>query len=434
MKRSIDLIKLYNSVFVFLLFFVFFILFSLNSFAQNKEELETKINSKNTDISKLEAEIKSYQNELNALGGQKNSLAKTIKELDLTRKKLILNITLTENKIEKTNLKIESLGKEINSKEDSISINTRAIKNNIQNINQIENKNLISLLVDNQNLSNIWNDLDQILAVKEGILEHTISLKEIKGELEETQDVEEKAKGELVFLKNELADEKKIVDQNKKDKERLLSQTKNNEANYQKLLKEKKALKDSLEKELRDYESQLKFILDPNSLPGGGVLSWPLENVFVTQLFGKTSSSKRLYASGSHSGVDFRASVGTPVLAMADGIVSGVGDTDITCSGASFGKWVFIEYNNGLSSAYGHLSLAKVNVGQKVSRGEVVGYSGNTGHTTGPHLHVTVYAKVGAKVQTLPSKSCPGKTLTQPIAPVNAYLDPMYYLPAYKSN
>lgn len=434
MKRSIDLTKLYKSVFVLLLFFVFFILFSLNSFAQNKEELENKINLKNTDINKLEAEIKAYQNELNALGSQKNSLAKTIKELDLTRKKLILNITLTENKIEKTNLKIESLGEQINSKEDSISINTRAIKNNIQNIDQIENKSLVSLLVDNQNLSNIWNDLDQILVVKEGILKHTRSLKEIKGELEETQNVEEKAKAELIFLKNELADEKKIVDQNKKDKEKLLAQTKNNEANYQKLLKEKQALKLALEKELRDYESQLKFILDPNSLPGGGVLSWPIENVFVTQLFGKTSSSKRLYASGSHSGVDFRASVGTPVLAMADGTVSGVGDTDTTCPGASFGKWVFIEYNNGLSSAYGHLSLSKVNVGQKVSRGEVVAYSGNTGHTTGPHLHVTVYAKSGAKVQTLPSKSCLGKTLTQPIAPVNAYLDPMYYLPAYKAN
>jgi murein DD-endopeptidase MepM/ murein hydrolase activator NlpD len=180
--------------------------------------------------------------------------------------------------------------------------------------------------------------------------------------------------------------------------------------------------------------SDKQFILDPNTLPGSGVLSWPLENVFVTQLFGKTSASKRLYASGSHSGVDFRASVGTPVLAMADGVVSGVGDTDTTCPGASFGKWIFIKYNNGLASAYGHLSLSKVNVGQKVSRGEVVGYSGNTGHTTGPHLHVTVYAKVAAEVKTLPSKSCVGKTLTQPIAPVNAYLDPMYYLPAYKSN
>lgn len=435
MNRSIDFKKLYKKSYFLVLVFLFLILFQNNfSLAQTKEELESKINSKNTDIEKLENEIKAFQNELNSLGKEKNSLSKTIKELDINRKKLLLNISLTENKIAKANLKIQNLGNEINTKEDSIDINLKALKNNIQNIDQIENKNLISLLASSNNLSNIWNDFDQMLLVKESILDNTLNLKKIKGELEVDQNSEEKAKAELVYLKNELADEKKIIEQNKKDKENLLKQTKNSEANYQKLLKEKQALKLALEKELRDYESQLKFILDPNSLPGAGVLSWPLEKVFVTQLFGKTSASARLYTSGSHSGVDFRASVGTPVYAMADGIVGGVGDTDTTCPGASFGKWIFIEYNNGLSSAYGHLSLSKVYAGQKVSRGEVVGYSGNTGHTTGPHLHLTVYAKSGAKVQTLPSKSCVGKTLTQPIAPVNAYLDPMYYLPAYKAN
>ena len=48
---------------------------------------------------------------------------------------------------------------------------------------------------------------------------------------------------------------------------------------------EKQALKLALEKELRDYESQLKFILDPNSLPGAGVLSWPLEKSFRNSTF-----------------------------------------------------------------------------------------------------------------------------------------------------
>jgi murein DD-endopeptidase MepM/ murein hydrolase activator NlpD len=205
-----------------------------------------------------------------------------------------------------------------------------------------------------------------------------------------------------------------------------------NPALVQKILKEQLAKKTALEQEVRNYESQLKFILDPSKLPNAGVLSWPLDDVYVTQLFGKTVAAKRLYASGSHSGVDFRASVGTPIKAMADGIILGTGDTDTTCPGASFGKWILIEHNNGLSSAYGHLSLIKVSSGTKVSRGEIIGYSGATGHVTGPHLHVTIYASSAVKVETLPSKSCSGKTLTQPIAAVNAYLDPMYYLPALR--
>ena len=162
---------------------------------------------------------------------------------------------------------------------------------------------------------------------------------------------------------------------------------------------------------------------------GSGILAWPLDKVFVTQLFGKTVAAKRLYTSGSHSGIDFRASIGTPVKSMGNGVVVGTGDTDVYCKGASFGKWVFIKYDNGLSSTYGHLSVISSKAGQKVSTGDVVALSGNTGHSTAPHLHVTVYASQGADVKTVPSLSCNGKTFTMPIAPVSAYLDPVLYLP-----
>ena len=183
------------------------------------------------------------------------------------------------------------------------------------------------------------------------------------------------------------------------------------------------------EKELRDYESELQFILDPSKLPNAGVLSWPLDSIFVTQEFGAKTGPHRTYTSG-HSGTDFRARTPLPVKAMADGIVKGIGDTDISCPGVSFGKWIFIEYNNGLSSTYGHLLLIKVVEGQKVRRGEVVGYTGGTGRSTGPHLHVSLYAGSAVSVATVPSKSCPGRILKQPIAATNAYLDPMYYLPS----
>lgn len=400
-------------------------------FAQNKVDLENKINQKSTDISKLENEIKSYQNEINNLSKQKNSLSNTLKQLELNRKKLLLNLSLTENKIEQTELKLQNLSSEIGNKEDQISINTKALKSNFRKIDEIENQNLISLLLAKDNLSEVWVDIDNIILIRDSILDKVGELKQIKGELEITHTDTEKAKKELLALKENLNDDKKVIEQNAKETQKLLTQTKNSESNYQKLLKEKKALKDSLEKELRDYESQLKFILDPNSLPGANILSWPVDNVYITQLFGVTSASKRLYASGSHSGVDFRASIGTPIKSVAAGTVLGTGDTDTTCAGASFGKWILIAHENGLASTYGHLSLIKVSAGQKIERGEIIGYSGNTGHTTGPHLHLTIYAKNAVSVKTLPSRACLGKTLTQPIAPTNAYLDPMFYLPKY---
>ncbi len=400
--------------------------------AQTAQELQNKINEKNTDISRLEQEIASYQKELNDLSKQKSSLSSSVKALDLTRKKLVADIGITESKIEKTNFKIQALSGDISNKEDSISINTDAIASDIKETSEFEETTIVETLLSAEDFTLAWNDIDNRLVLRERIREQIKKLKEDKVVLEVDRDETIAAKNELLGLKSKLADQKKIVDQNTKEKQKLLAQTKNNEANYQKVLKDRLAQKDALEKEMREYESQLTYILDPSKLPQAGVLSWPLDNVYVTQLFGKTVASKRLYASGSHSGVDFRAAVGTPVKAMASGVVAGVGDTDTVCPGASFGKFVFIKYDNGLASAYGHLSLAKASVGDRVSRGEVVAYSGNTGYSTGPHLHVTLYAPNSAEVRTLPSKSCPGKILTQPIAATNAYLDAMYYLPPYK--
>ncbi|MFA5778470.1 MAG: peptidoglycan DD-metalloendopeptidase family protein [Candidatus Paceibacterota bacterium] len=426
MKHYLD----YKKLFSFLLFGILLIIPVVFSFAQNTEDIQNKIIEKDSDIKKLEQEIASYQAQLNSLGEQSNSLSKSLKELDLTKKKLNADMAVTQNKIEKTNFKIQSLSQDIGTKENSISNNINAISIGIKEISEFESESIVENILSSNNFSLIWNDIDNTVTVLEKLRNKTTELKQIKGELEDTRKVTIDAKNELLNLKNKLADQKKIVEQNTIEKKRLLAQTKNSETNYQKILKNRLAQKDALEKELRDYESQLKYILDPSKLPNAGIFSWPLDYVLVTQLFGKTIDSQRLYASGSHSGVDFRASVGTPVKAMAGGIVEGLGDTDTQCPGASFGRFVFIKYDNGLSSAYGHLSLVKVTMGERVARGQIVAYSGNTGYSTGPHLHVSVYAPNAAEVKSLPSKSCPGKVLTQPIAPINAYLDPLYYLPS----
>ena len=425
MKHYPDYKKLFNIILLIILLLTPVVFLS----AQTATEIKNKIEEKDSDIRKLEKEIAAYQTQLNSLGQQKNSLSNSLKELDLTKKKLNADISVTQNKIDKTNLKIQNLSSDIGDKEGSIANNIDSIALEIRNVNEFEEMSLVETILSNDDFTVIWNDIDNIMTVREKLRENIVELKQVKGELEDTRKVTIDAKNELTKLKTQLSDQQKIVVQNTNEKNKLLSQTKNNEASYQKLLKDRLAQKDALEKELRDYESQLKYILDPSKLPKAGVFSWPLDYVLVTQLFGKTVDSKRLYTSGSHGGVDFRAAVGTPVKAMAGGVVAGVGNTDTECMGASFGRFVFIEYDNGLSSAYGHLSLVKTKVGERVARGQVVAYSGNTGYSTGPHLHVSVYAPGAAEVKSLQSKSCPGKVLTQPIAATNAYLDPLYYLP-----
>ena len=429
MRHYLDYKKRFKSYFIEILAITLFIIPFVFSYAQTVSDLNTRIAEKNQDIMQLEREIAAYQTQLDDLGKQKNSLSSSIAALDLTRKKLIADISLTQKKIDKTNLKIQNLSSQINTKEKSISVNSDAIKSEIRQVNEMELSSMMEIILSEKDFSFVWNDIENMATINSRIREHIIALREVKGELEDTRTETLDAKKELSDFKSELADQKKIVDQNTAEKKKLLAQTKNNEVNYQKLLKDRLTQKDAFEKELRDYESQLKYILDPSTLPSGGVLSWPLNSILITQVFGKTEAGKRLYANGTHNGVDFRASVGTPVKAMADGVVAGRGDTDTQCAGVSFGRFVLIKYNNGLASTYGHLSLIKANTGDKVARGDVVGYSGNTGYSTGPHLHVSLYAKNAVEVKTLPSKSCPGRILTQPIAPINAYLDPLFYLP-----
>ncbi len=420
----------YKKQFNFLIIVLFLTLPVFFSFAQTAEELSNKIDQKNEEIKKLEKEIKVFQSELGELAQQKNSLSSSIKQLDITKKKLGLDISITQNKIEKTNLKIKGLSSDIGVKESSIDSAHTAIAIGIRNINNADLATVTEMILSEENFSEVWNDVDNIITVREQVREKINELRQVKSELEDTRTETMSARDELITLKAQLADQKKIVDQNTADKNKLLSQTKNSEATYQKLLAEQTAKKIAFENELRTFESQLKFILDPSKLPGAGVLSWPLAEIYVTQQFGAKTGPHRTYVSG-HSGTDFRARTPLPAYAMADGVVKGVGDTDIACPGVSFGRWIFIEYNNGLSSTYGHMSLITAREGQKVKRGEAIGYTGGTGRVTGPHLHLSLYVSSAVSVATVPSKSCPGRILKQPIAATNAYLDPMYYLPPY---
>ena len=436
MRHYLDYKKLSN-IFTFLLIGILMIFVSFPvgfSYAQNATDIQNKIDQNNSNIQDLEKEITVYQLQLDNLGQQKSSLSKSLKELDLTKKKLNADIAVTQNKIDKTNLTIQNLSSSINSKQNYITNDLKSIGNEIKVADEFERSSILENLLSQDDFTLVWNDIDNIATVREQLRKNIISLKQIKSELEDTRQQTIKAKNELTRLSGELADQKKIVIQNTVDKNKLLAQTKNNETNYQRLLKDRIAKRDAFEKELLDYEAQLQFVLDPSKLPSSRVLSWPLTQVFVTQLFGKTVAAKRLYASGTHNGVDFRASTGTPVMSMADGTVLGVGDTDTTCYGASFGKFVFIKYTNGLSSTFGHLSLIKVYTGQQVKRGDVVGYSGATGHVTGPHLHVSLYASQGAQMASKASIACGGRTYTLPVAPINAYLNVLDYLPPYTIN
>lgn len=109
---------------------------------------------------------------------------------------------------------------------------------------------------------------------------------------------------------------------------------------------------------------------------------WPTSG-WLTSTFGKRISpfSGRL---SNHKGIDIAARPGTPIIAPASAVVT------YSKFNGGFGRFLKLNHGYGIVTHYGHLSKVAVKVGQKVKRGDVIAYVGNTGLSTGPHLHYEV--------------------------------------------
>lgn len=400
-------------------------------YAATAEDLQTKIDSQNKAISQLEAEIANYQAQLGALGTQKNTLSNAVKTLTVQVQQVGTQVKLTGDKISGTNLKIASLDDSIGKTAANIQDLHLAIVKSLQEMNAQDQRSLSEVFVSSDTLSELWHYQAVDEAVRQALRDKTNALINKKQVLLTDKTQVEKAKQELVRLQAELKNQQALVKKNQADKNELLASTKNQESVYQKMLSQKQAQKAQMENDLREYESQLKYVLNPNELPktGSNTFAWPLDKVRITQLFGKTSASARLYATGTHNGVDFGIPSNNPVRAMGAGVILGSGNTDGACRGASYGNWILIKYDNGLTAVFGHLNKVVGVTGARVSAGTLVAYSGATGYATGPHLHVSVWPSDGVKITSFPSKACSGRTITIPTGAANAYLDPMVYFP-----
>jgi len=401
-----------------------------NTNAETVAELKEQISETNQEKARIEAEIEKYKKELTEVGAEKDTLSNKIKSLEITQKKLSADISLTQNRISSASFSIAELTTEVKKTEKKIDNNNMAIAKTIRNINMTENVSFIETLLTKDS-HDLWNEIGSLEQLQNGLRTNVSELQKEKERYLQQKIEQENKRKELLELQSELGDRKDIIDQNKKEQNSLLTETASKETEYKRILAEKESLRKKFEEELAEYENQIKYILNPSKLPpaGSGVLSWPLDTVFLTQKFGVTSFSGRLYTSGSHNGIDFRAAIGTRVLSAGDGVIVGTGDTDVQKGCYSYGKWVLVEHTNGLSTVYGHLSRIPDSVipGKTVKAGDVIAYSGSTGYSTGPHLHLSVFAPGGVQIgRNVNSKYC--KSVSIPLASPQAYLDPLLYL------
>lgn len=111
---------------------------------------------------------------------------------------------------------------------------------------------------------------------------------------------------------------------------------------------------------------------------------WPVDGGYISSDFGDRANPFDGYSSDYHPGLDIAANYGTPVYASASGYVQRAGWY------GGYGKYIKISHDYGYATAYGHLSSIEISSGDYVKKGQLIGYVGSTGYSTGPHLHFEV--------------------------------------------
>ncbi len=415
---------------------VFTALITAGSFARASQldDLQVQMTAQTLQLKQLDAEIKSLNGKITTTKKQASSLKGEIAKLEATRQTLIKSMSATQGKINLATAAINKLSGQITQTLGTLEERRQALAETFRNINQLDKNGLLEIALSSGSLSGLMEQTETLASMEKQLNKNILALHDTKSSLDSKKNLTEQEKKMLTSLKDQLADQKQIADQNKQEKNTLLVATNNQESQYQKMLADRLKKKQQVEAEISQLESQIDIIVNPKSLPSTAkaILSWPVDKIILTQFFGNTdfaTKNPQVYNGKGHNGIDLGTAVGTAIHAAADGTVTDTGNTDLACAGASYGKWVLLKHSNGLSTLYAHLSLIKVSPGQAVSRGQTIALSGNTGYTTGPHLHFTVYASEAVSVQDLKSKVASCGTYHLPVSSFSGYLNPLSYLP-----
>ncbi|MEK7487870.1 MAG: peptidoglycan DD-metalloendopeptidase family protein [Patescibacteria group bacterium] len=380
------------------------------------DDLKQQIAEKEKEIKELEQKNAQYHDQLTTTKQASSSLKSEITKVEREINELTITIKKTQTKIFETNVRVEELSGQITVKEEEIMTSRERLAHMIRALNSQDDTGLLSLVLSASTFSDVFSQQQYIVNLQREVQANLSDLKDFKQELQAFKASQEREKDSLDTLEDNLKNQREIVTDQKSGKETLLKQTKNKEKEYQRLIAAIEKERQATEKEVNVLEAKLRLAIDKAKLPvGAGILKWPIDDVRITQGYGKPNWKA---AYDFHNGIDIGAPTGTPVLAALSGKVVGVGNN----GKYAYGKWVSIDHGNkNITTLYGHLSLQKVSMGQMVATGDIIGYVGSTGYSTGPHLHFSVFASESYML--LNSSSVPGLKI-----PVGGTINPMDYL------
>ncbi len=340
------------------------------SYAATNDDL----NDVNNKINQTKKELNKQKSESNQLKKQINQIESDISKTQNDMASIQANINKTVNEIVQVEANLSKLQQEMTQQNESMNQRLRAMYMN-------GNTGTMEVLLGSSSITELMHNLDFIQRIYDNDADILAALQAQHNEVSAQKKQLETLKATLKQQQEQEAAKQAAL---KSSKDQLASQKQQTDAE----IKETSADLDAFKREADALVAQIRAASTNTASFGGGALGWPVSGSRITSNFGyrthPITGKKKL-----HTGVDLAVPTGTPVHAAGDGIV-------ITSKyNSSYGYYVVIDHGTlsdgtHLTTLYAHNSKLVASVGQTVSRGTVVAYSGSTGDSTGPHCHFEV--------------------------------------------
>lgn len=262
-----------------------------------------------------------------------------------------------------------------------------------------------SVLFRANSFSDLLGRLDAINEIMEYDQRIIDDLKVLQEEIAAKKVALEDSKAQSEVVKAELVTKKKELDAKRQEAIALIKEIQSNESKYQSTLNaldaEEERIQADIVRKSKELAAQQTAQGKPvQSNPGGYI--WPVDSRYITSTVGGRSSPGGV-GSTNHKGTDIgRVGYTSPIYAAKAGTVI------VSQYSSSYGNYVVVSHGSGNTTLYGHMSSRKVEVGQYVNQGDVLGITGSTGNSTGPHLHFEV-TENGVRVNPLSHGAEPKK-------------------------
>ena len=336
---------------------------------EQKEEISAKKSEAQKQVDKLNNQIDSYENEIDKLEVQIDDANKKIDEAE---KKLKENQEQFDEQQELLNQRLVATYEAGETSFLDVILNSNGL------VDMISNYYLVSEIVEHDT-----ELLDELEAKKQEIEKSKKEIEDSKKTLVTAKASKESVATQLKTTQKEKSKYVSELTQEEADLEKQLQELKNHEKTVSAEIERiKKQLENNQPKPQSSSSSKSgSSSTSSNKSSSSYGFGWPVANPVIGTGYGVAG---RYWSSGYHTGLDFRASSGTAVYSIGDGIVCDTGHN------SAYGNFVEIYHGNNIYSFYAHASRVQVSSGQRVSKGQQIMLSGATGNVTGPHLHFEI--------------------------------------------